>query len=48
MLDANELVEEYMERYVCSKEEAIKMVLEDLRRTQTALVVMKYEKQGDS
>ncbi len=48
MIEANELVEEYMEHYECSKEEAIRMVLEDLKTVQNELIVMKYEEQGKS
>ncbi len=48
MLDAKEIVEEYIEHYDCSKEEAIGMALEDLKLAQTELVRMQGEEQDTS
>lgn len=38
MLDANELVEEYMRDYECNKEKAIEMILEDMELARKELI----------
>lgn len=43
MIVAEELIEEYMEHYECSRVEAIKMALEDLRIAEKELMKLGAE-----
>lgn len=38
MLDADNLIEEYVERYKCSQSEAVRLILEDLKLVRDALI----------
>lgn len=43
MLEAEELLEEYMEHYQCGQDEAIEMILEDMNDAKEALIKKRDE-----